>query len=221
MDIEAARQQMVDQQVRAWEVLDPRVLEAMARVPRERFAPEAYREVAFADAPTPLPCGQSMLPPKLDGRILQALELAPGHEVLEVGTGSGYFAACLAVLGGRVRSLEIHPELAEFARANLRANGHPGVVVETADALRWVAQPAAAARGYDAIVLTASLPAYDARFEKLLAPGGRLFAVVGQGSAMEARLVTRAAANQFAHAALFETSIAPLIGASRPSPFVF
>ncbi|MFO0335788.1 MAG: protein-L-isoaspartate O-methyltransferase family protein [Pseudomonadota bacterium] len=220
MDIEAARQQMIEQQIRAWEVLDPRVLEALARVPREEFAPAAYREVAFADTQIPLPCGQSMLAPKLEGRILQALELVPGNEVLEIGTGSGFFAACLVELGGHVRSLEIHPELAELGRANLRANGYASVAVETADALAWTPQ-AAAGRGYDVIVLTASLPVYDARFEKLLAPGGRLFAVVGQGSAMEALLVTRAAGTQFARTELFETSIAPLVGAPRPSPFVF
>lgn len=220
MDYEAARLQMIEQQVRAWEVLDPRVLEALGRVPRERFAPAAYRELAFADTAIPLPCGQSMLAPKLEGRILQALDVAPGESVLEIGTGSGFFAACLATLGARVRTLELHPELAEFASANLRGAGFPGVATQTADATRWVDAPAPAEH-YDVIVLSASLPEYDERFQALLAPGGRLFAVVGAAAPMEAVLVTRAGPREFARTSLFETVIEPLVNARRPSPFVF
>jgi protein-L-isoaspartate(D-aspartate) O-methyltransferase len=216
MNIEAARQQMIEQQVRAWEVLDPRVLDTLGSVPRERFVPESFRELAFADTSIPLPCGQSMLPPKLEGRILQAVEVMPGESVLEIGTGSGFFAACLAQMGGLVRTVDVYPELTTFAQQNLRATGYAGVTVVTADATQWSDRETC-----DAVVLTASLPEYDARFEQLLKVGGRLFAVVGQGAAMEAVLVTRAGEREFARQSLFETVIDPLVNAKRPSPFVF
>ncbi len=176
LDVNAARRQMIDQQVRAWQVLDLKVLDAMERVPREEFAPPAYRELAFADLNVPLGHGQSMLTPKLEGRMLQALELQPEDAVLEVGTGSGYFAACLGALIRAVRSIEIHPDLAAAARTNLARVGAHNVTVEVADAFA----PGDPGR-YDAVVLTGSLPLYDSRFEQWLAPGGRLFVVVGQG----------------------------------------
>jgi protein-L-isoaspartate(D-aspartate) O-methyltransferase len=216
MDIEAARQQMVDQQVRAWDVLDPRVLDALARVPRERFVPAAYRELAFADAPIPLGDGQSMLPPKIDGRILQACEVGAGEAIIEVGTGSGFLAACLAMLGGSVESLELRPALATAAAANLRATGFPGVAVRNEDAMSW--EPTAPA---DVVVLGASLPVYDERFQRWLKPGGRLFVAVGTGAPMSARLVRRLAGGEYASADLFETVIEPLSNARRPSAFVF
>ncbi len=216
MNIEAARQQMIEQQVRAWEVLDPRVLDTLGSVPREKFAPEGFGELAFADTAIPLPCGQSMLPPKLEGRILQAVEVVPGERVLEVGTGSGFFAACLATMGGHVRTVDLYPELTTFAQRNLRATGYASVTCITADATQW-----SDGESYDAVVLTASLPEYDARYEQWLKVGGRLFAVVGQGAAMEAVLVTRAGEREFARRSLFETSIDPLVNAKRPSPFVF
>ncbi|HXQ64824.1 MAG TPA: protein-L-isoaspartate O-methyltransferase [Steroidobacteraceae bacterium] len=216
MDIEAARQQMIDQQVRAWEVLDPRVLDALAHVPRERFVPPAYRDLAFADAPIPLPEGQSMLPPKLDARILQACEVLPGEAVIEVGAGSGFLAACLATLGGRVESLELRPALAEFASRNLRAAGFLGVAVQTADGTTW--QPRTPA---DVVVLSASLPVYDARYEQWLAPGGRLFAVIGAASPMSAQLITRLGEREFARTDLFETFVDPMTNARHPSAFVF
>lgn len=216
MDIEAARQQMVDQQVRAWDVLDPRVLEAMARVPRELFVPAAYRELAFADAPIPLAKGQSMLAPKIDGRILQACDIAPGDSVVEVGTGSGFLAACLATLGADVQTLEVHAELVEFASANLRGAGFPSLTVQRADATAW--QPRAPV---DVVVLGASLPVYDARYEAWLKPGGRLFVTVGTAAPMTAGLVTRIGSAGFARTDLFETMLDPLVNAARPSAFVF
>ncbi len=216
MDIEAARQQMVDQQVRAWDVLDPRVLEALARVPRERFVPAAYRQLAFADSPIPLGDGQSMLAPKIDGRILQACDIAPGDTVIEVGTGSGFLAACLATLGGEVETLEIRPALAEFASANLRAAGFPSVTVRTADATVW--RPALPV---DVLVLGASLPVYDPRYEGWLKPGGRLFVAIGSAPPMTAELVTRVGSAGFSRTELFETMIDPLSNATRPSAFVF
>lgn len=216
MNYQQARQQMIDQQVRAWEVLDPRVLDALGAVPRERFAPDAYRELAFADTQVPLPCGQSMLAPKLEGRILQAVEVVPGESVLEIGTGSGFFAACLQQMGGLVRTIDLYPELTTFAQQNLRETGYAGVAVVNADATQWTDR-----ESYDVIVLTASLPEYDERWQRQLKVGGRLFAVVGQDAAMEAILVTRAGDREFARTSLFETAIDPLVNAKRPSPFVF
>jgi protein-L-isoaspartate(D-aspartate) O-methyltransferase len=216
LDVNAARRQMIEQQVRAWDVLDLKVLEAMERVPREEFAPPAYRDLAFADMTVPLGHGQSMLAPKLEGRILQALELQPDDSVLEVGTGSGYFAACLGTLARAVRSLEIHPDLAASARGNLARVGAHNVVVEVADAFA-IADPGR----YDAVVLTGSLPLYDARFERWLADGGRLFVVVGQGHVMEARRISCSAPGDARHESLFETLMDPLVHAAQPPRFVF
>jgi len=216
LDVHTARRQMIEQQVRAWEVLDLKVLETMERVPREEFTPPAYRELAFADMDVPLGHGQHMLAPKLEGRLLQALELRPDDAVLEVGTGSGYFAACLGALARSVKSLEIHADLAAAARANLQRNDVHNVTVETADAFGH----AETAR-YDAVVLTGSLPIYDARFEQWLAVGGRLLVVVGQGPVMEARRITMTGPGELLLESLFETVMDPLVHAAEPPKFVF
>jgi protein-L-isoaspartate(D-aspartate) O-methyltransferase len=216
MDFEAARQQMIQQQVRAWDVLDPGVLDVLRLVPREQFVPAAFRELAFADTAIPLPAGQSMLAPKIHGRILQALEVRPGETALEVGTGSGYLTACLAALGAQVTSLEIQPELVALATANLRAAGFPGIGVLAADATTW--QPP---QRVDVVVLTASLPEYDRRYEEWLNVGGRLFVTVGNAEPMTATLVTRSGERELGRADLFETAIDPLVNARRPSAFVF
>jgi len=213
---EIARRQMIDQQVRTWEVLDDRVLEVLSRVSRDRYVPDSFRDVAFADSSIPLGHGQSMLPPKVDGRILQALAVSRGDTVLDVGTGSGFLAACLAALGGSVRSLEIFEDLAASARSALRAEAVTGVAVEVADASRLDETDR-----YDAIAVTASLPVYDRRFERALKTGGRLFVVTGQSPVMEARLVTRIAADQWRSEALFETVVEPMINAPRPPAFQF
>lgn len=215
-NLEFARRQMIDQQVRAWDVLDPRVLEALAAVPRERFVPEQYRSVAFADTAIPIGHGQTMLAPKIEGRMLQALGLERGERVLEVGTGTGFFAACLAELAGAVESLEIHEGLAQGARATLAALGYGRVRVQTGDVFGLSLTP-----GYDAIVLTGSLPVYDPRFERALAVGGRLFAIVGLPPVMEARLVTRTAADAWLAETVLETCIEPLVNASPAPHFIF
>jgi len=214
--IEAARRQMVSQQVRTWDVLDPRVLEALTAVPRERFVPQAFRDVAFADAPIPLGHGQHLLPAKTDGRILQSLAIEAGNEILDVGTGSGFLAACMAHRGGRVRSLEIFPDLAARATDNLRATGFTQVAVEVADASRF-----AELDRYDAIAVTAALPVYDRRFELALKVGGRLFLVVGRRPVMSAKLVVRVGANEWIAENLFETEFDPMINATEPSAFRF
>ena len=216
LNVETARAQMIAQQLRAWEVLDERVLAALATVHREEFVPAAYRGAAFADAPIPLGSGQIMLPPKMEGRVLQALELQADADVLEIGAGSGFLAACLATLAGRVRSLEIFPDLAALATRNLRNAGVTRASVETTDAMRLDERDR-----YDAIVVTSSLPIYDARFERALKPGGRLFIVTGSAPVMAAMLVVREEGAQFTRTSLFETSLPALINAPAPQHFVF
>jgi protein-L-isoaspartate(D-aspartate) O-methyltransferase len=216
MDTLAARQQMVDQQIRTWEVLDPRVLDAIASVPREAFVPKEYRDLAFADAPLPIGFGQCMLAPKIQGRILQALGPNPGDAALEIGTGTGYLAACFALLSHSTRSIEIHPELAKQAAANLRSISQPRVQLETRDAF------AAAPLGeYDVIAVTGSMPVYDARFERSLRVGGRLFAIVGSAPVMDAILVRRVDDAEWVRESLFETVIEPLVNATAAQAFVF
>jgi protein-L-isoaspartate(D-aspartate) O-methyltransferase len=216
MDTLAARQQMVDQQIRTWEVLDPRVLDVFAMVPREAFVPPEYRELAFADTPIPIGLGQSMLAPKIQGRILQALSVGAADAVLEVGSGNGYLAACLGLLGSSTRSIDIHPQFTASAQANLRAVPLARVEFETRDAF------AAAPLGeYDAIAVTGSLPVYDARFERSLRLGGRLFAIVGEAPVMDAILVRRVDDAEWIRESLFETVVDPLINATAAQRFVF
>jgi len=216
MDTLAARQQMVDQQIRTWEVLDPRVLDVLAAVPREAFVPQAYRELAFADAPIPIGFGQSMLAPKLQGRILQALGVGATDSILEVGSGTGYLAACLSLLGASTRSIDIHPGLIASSRANLEKVPRAKVQFEVRDAF-----DAASLGEYDVVAVTGSLPVYDKRFERALRLGGRLFAVVGTAPVMDAVLVRRVDENEWIRESLFETVIEPLIGAVAAQKFVF
>ena len=213
---EAARRQMIEQQVRTWDVRDPRVLETLAIVPREKFVPEAYRGVAFADAQIPIGHGQFMLKPALEGRILQALAPVRGERVLEIGTGSGFFAACLAQLTGSVDSIEIHADLAAGAAAAIGEQAVARVAIETGDALAREFDAA-----YEVVAVTGSLPVPEARFERALVVGGRMFAVIGAGPIMEARLVTRTGKDSWLSEALFETRIEPLVLRSAPSRFRF
>jgi protein-L-isoaspartate(D-aspartate) O-methyltransferase len=216
MDTLAARQQMVDQQIRTWEVLDPRVLDVFAMVPREAFVPPEYRDLAFADTALPIGSGQSMLAPKIQGRILQALSIAAGESVLEVGSGSGYLAACLSLLGSSTRSIDIHPQFTAMSQANLRAVPRASVEFETRDAFS-----SAPLGEYDAIAVTGSLPVYDARFERSLRLGGRLFAIVGEAPVMDAMLVRRVDNAEWIRESLFETVVEPLINATAAQQFVF
>jgi len=211
-----AREQMIEQQVRAWDVLDGRVLEVMRQVPRELFVPQAQRYRAYADVEVPLARAQHMLRPSVAGRLLQALAPQGAEKVLEIGAGTGFITACLRAMATHVTSLEVFPDLADEARRNLALLGMRDVTVVDADAL----QADSGAR-YDAIALTASLPTYDARFERMLAPGGRLFVVVGEAPVMDARLVSRSGEDSFATQSLFETVIDPLVNAVRPPPFAF
>jgi protein-L-isoaspartate(D-aspartate) O-methyltransferase len=216
MDNLTARRQMVDQQIRTWEVLDPRVLDVFSEVPREAFVPPEYRELAFADAPIPIGSGQSMLPPKIQGRILQALGVLATDRVLEVGTGTGYLAACLSLLALSTRSIDIHPQFTAAAAVNLRAVPSAHVEFETRDAFA----PAPLGE-YDAIAVTGSLPVYDARFERSLRIGGRLFAIVGEAPVMDAILVRRVDNAEWIRESLFETVVEPLINATAAQRFIF
>jgi protein-L-isoaspartate(D-aspartate) O-methyltransferase len=216
MQAAEVREQMIEQQVRAWDVLDTRVLEVLRRVPRELFVAEAQRYRAYADVEVPLARDQHMLRPSVAGRLLQAVLPQHAERVLEVGAGSGFVTACLRAMSSKVRSLEIFPELAETAYRNLAALGMRDVEVVEADAL----QGDNGAR-YDVIAVTASLPLYDGRFEEMLTVGGRLFVVVGEPPVMEARLVRRTAESAFATQSLFETVIDPLVNAARPPRFTF
>jgi protein-L-isoaspartate(D-aspartate) O-methyltransferase len=216
MNTHAVREQMIEQQVRAGDVLDLRVLDAMRDVRRELFAPEAYRKVAYADAPIPIAHGQWMLPPLIHGRILQALTPKADEVALLVGTGTGYLAACLGRLAARVRALEIFPGLADLARANLLSVAVNNVGVEVADGMQLDEHGT-----YGAIAVTGSLPLYDERFQRALRVGGRLFVVVGQSPVMEAWKVTRVGEREWQRESLFETVIDPLINAAHPPSFVF
>ena len=216
MDNLAARHQMVDQQIRTWEVLDPRVLDALAAVPREAFVPPEYRELAFADAPIPIGLGQTMLAPKVQGRILQALGVSAVDSVLEVGSGTGYLSACLSLLGAATHSIDIHAEFIAQAHANLRSIAGTPVQFELRDAFA-----AAPPVEYDVIAVTGSLPVYDTRFERSLRIGGRLFVIVGEAPVMDAMLVRRVDTQEWIRESLFETVVEPLVNATAAQKFVF
>jgi protein-L-isoaspartate(D-aspartate) O-methyltransferase len=217
MNFEQARFNMIEQQIRTWEVLDPHVLELLGEVKREEFVPERYRKLAFADMQIPLGHGQVMMEPKVEARLLQELALRPTDRVLEVGTGSGYVTALLAHMAGSVFSVEIVPELSLAAQERLAAHGIDNVQLEIGDAAAGWARHAP----YDAILLTGSVPLMPQAFPDSLAPGGRLAAVVGRAPAMEAIVVERLKDGGFARRSLFETVIPPLVNADAPAEFVF
>ena len=216
IDYNQARELMVEQQVRPWDVLDTRVLGVLATLPRETFVPEIHRALAYADVEIPLGHGQKMMKPVVEGRTLQALLLQEGEEVLEIGTGGGYLAACMGALAREVVSLEIIPELTARARAQLDASGHGGNVrVETADAMSYSTD-----RRFDAICVTAAMEVVPSRFLQWLRPGGRLFVVRGRSPVMEAVLVHNEV-NGPRIESLFETDLPYLAGAAPAPAFVF
>ncbi|HLQ24557.1 MAG TPA: protein-L-isoaspartate O-methyltransferase [Acidiferrobacterales bacterium] len=217
MNFEVARFNMVEQQIRTWEVLDPRVLELVGRMPREDFVPPVYRKLAFADMNIPLGHGQVMMPPKVEARMLQELEISPEDKILEVGTGSGYMTALLASFGAHLYSVEIIPEFSTQAAAKLAALHINNVTLEVGDAARgWDRHPP-----YDVIAITGSLPTLPDSFRNSLKVGGRLFAIVGQSPIMEAKLIRRVDEVSWSEASLFETALPPLQNALEPGKFVF
>ena len=216
MDIEQARFNMVEQQIRTWDVLDPDVLELLFNVHREDYVPTAYRSLAFADLELPLPGGERMWAPKVEARVLQSLKLRRGESVLEIGTGSGYFTALLASSAGEVTTVEIDPALAASAKARLARHGFSNIRYAVGDG----------ARGWgnellDAIVLTGSTPLLPEHFFAQLRPNGRVFAIVGDPPAMTARLVAWTAPGSRVTTDLFETVVPPLKNAAAPSRFRF
>ena len=213
-----AREQMIEQQVRAWDVLDERVLAIFRKIPRDHFAPAEQRYKAYMDLEIPLPKGQHMLRPSVAGRLLQALELTGTERVLEIGAGSGFITACLAAVSAHVESFEVFPELAELAKSNLATLSIGNTQVVTADALATVTGPA---RRYGAIAVTGSMPIADDRFQRQLEIGGRLFIIVGEAPVMTARLIRRTAEDAWTSESLFETVVDPLINARRPQEFTF
>ena len=209
IDYSHARELMVEQQIRPWDVLEIRVLDVLARLPREAFVAESHRALAYADIELPLGNGQKMMKPVIEGRTLQALDLQPGDEVLEIGTGSGYLSACMGELAREVLSLEIDADLATTARARLDAAGlGNNVRIETADALTWDTE-----RRFDAICVTGAVDVIPSRFTQWLRPGGRLFVIRGRSPVMEAVLVKADGTTE----SLFETDIDYLRGAA-PAP---
>ena len=216
MDIEQARYNMVEQQIRTWDVLDQEILDLLFNVRREDYVPAAYRSLAFVDLELPLPGGQRMWSPKVEARVLQTLALRPGESALEIGTGSGYFTALLASRGGEVTSVEIDPALSASAQAKLARHGVANVRFETGDGAQGWGHDL-----YDAIVLTGSTPLLPEQFLMQLRPNGRLFAIVGEAPAMSARLVAWTAPGSRVTTDLFETVVAPLKNAAAPSRFTF
>jgi protein-L-isoaspartate(D-aspartate) O-methyltransferase len=217
MNIEQARFNMVEQQIRPWDVLDPNVLELLFMLKREEFVPPEYRPLAFADLEIPLGHGQSMLQPKVEARIVQELQLQPHENVYEVGTGSGYLTALMARRARHVTSADIHPDIQARAADNLRAAGISNVTLLQGDSARAPLAESA----FDVIVLGGSTPVLPQAFLDRLAPGGRLFAVVGDAPVMKAVLVRQPVAGAFQHTELFETMLKPLVNAAQPPRFRF
>jgi protein-L-isoaspartate(D-aspartate) O-methyltransferase len=217
MDLEQARFNMIEQQIRPWEVLDETVLSLLARVKREDYVPEAYRAMAFMDIEIPLGHGEAMLSPKVEGRLVQELKLKPSDKVLEVGTGSGYMTALLAGLAKHVHSVEIVPEFKAAAEQRLAAHGVTNITLEIGDAARgWAAHAP-----YDAIVLTGSEPLLADEFLAQLKPGGRLIAFVGTAPVMAARRIQLVEPGVQVTKDLFETNVRALRNAPQTTQFVF
>jgi len=216
-DIEGARFNMIEQQIRPWDVLDQQVLDLLFEIKREEFVPPQYQSLAFVDMEIPLGHGEKMLMPKIEARMLQALAIKPSDHILEVGTGSGYMTALLAKLGAHVYSVEIVPEFSTLAATKLRTHGITNVTLEIGDASRsWNAHAS-----YDVILLTGSVPLLPDAFQQNLAMGGRLLSVVGESPVMEARLIGCVTPGTYHSFVLFETCIPPLKNALQPERFVF
>lgn len=217
MDFERARFNMVEQQIRTWEVLDQNVLDLLFVVKREEFVPPAYRNLAFADLEVPIGHGQTMLQPKLEARILQEVQVQKTDKVLEIGAGSGYMAALLGARAASVTTVELLPPLVEMARGNLARAGVDNVAVVQGDGARgW-----SAGAPYDVIVISASTPVLPHEFLDQLKVGGRLVAIVGVPPVMTAQLITCTAEGTFQTVNLFETNVAPLTNAQQKERFVF
>lgn len=216
MNSDFARRQMVQQQVRTWDVADPSVLAVLGELHREHFVPAGFEQLAFADMAIPLPHGQKMMTPIVEGRLLQALELDPRHNVLEIGTGTGFLTACLARLSDAVTSVDIFADFVSMAKSSLEEAQVENVELICMDATKELPKGL-----FDAVAVTGSLPVFDTRFIDAVKPGGRLFVIVGESPTMDARIVTRGRKNDWTARNLFETDVLPLRNASGPPGFSF
>lgn len=216
MNIDFARQQMVNQQVRGWNVYDEDVLAALRKLPREQFVPAGFETLAFADTEIAIGHGQHMMTPTVEGRVLQALGLDGDERVLEVGTGSGFLTACLASLAAEVTSIDIYDDFLQLADSNLATLGLGNIELLNMNAMQELPDG-----GFDAIAVTGSLQSLDTRFVDALNTGGKLFVIVGNAPAMKAQLVERGDAGDWRSLSLFETTVAPLVNGARPPQFSF
>jgi protein-L-isoaspartate(D-aspartate) O-methyltransferase len=217
MNLEQARFNMIEQQIRTWDVLDQEVLDLLKIVKREAFVPAAFSALAFVDTEIPLPCGQCMLMPKFEARMLQEAAVKKHENVLEIGAGSGYMAALLARRSRHVTTIEIEPELQALAQTNLRNYGIDNVDVMLGDGAHgWVG-----AAPYDVIVISASMPLLPPEFLEQIKVGGRIVCVLGEAPVMTAQVITRVSELGYNTVNLFETAIMPLRNASTPSHFRF
>lgn len=217
MNFEQARFNMIEQQIRTWEVLDQRVLDLLSRLRREDFVPKEHRNLALADLQIPLGHGETMMPPKLEARMLQELQLTPKDKVLEVGSGSGFMTALLASFCLHVYSVEIIPELSKLAKTHLQNSGIQNVTLEVGDASRGWSEH----KPYDAIIITGSMPILPETFKQQLNPGGRLLAIIGQSPVQEVIRHERVGDSSWSKSSLFETDIAPLKNVEKVSAFEF
>ncbi len=207
---------MVRQQVRTRDVFDEDILSLLQALPRDWFVPQQYVDLAYADVELPLPHGQIMMKPDMEGRLLQSLDLERTDKVLEIGTGNGFLTACLARLSGSVVSIDIFDDMQKTAADNLERAGIDNVTLETMDA------PVTLPEGpFDAVAVTGSVTEIDTRFIDVLRPGGRLFLIVGEAPLMEAFLIVRGQNSEWYGSTLFETAIPPLINTRRDAEFTF
>ncbi|MDO8703845.1 MAG: protein-L-isoaspartate O-methyltransferase [Sulfuricaulis sp.] len=217
LNFDVARDSMIKSQMRTWYVHDERVLDLIARMPRQDYMPAASRNLAYVDMNIPLGHGEVMMNPKIEARLVQELEIVPTDKILEIGTGSGYMTALLANLGRHVVSVELRPEFTAEAATKLAHHGVRNITLEVGDGARgWDRQ-----QPYDVILITGSLPILPAAFRETLAPGGRMIAIVGQSPAMEVKLIRRTNGRAFNETSLFETDLPPLRNAIEPARFVF
>jgi len=219
MDIEQARFNMIEQQIRPWDVLDVDVLKVIKNTPRELFVPMQYQKLAFSDLEIPLNHDQFMMAPKIEARMLQALQIQADDKVLEVGTGSGFTTACLAKLGKHVDTIEYYEDLSSHAQATLQQQKIKNIIFKTGDILDESFISNQINKQYDVIAITASMPIYSDMFENFLTENGRMFVVAGKPPVMQAKIITRIDNHGFNYTNLFETNLQPLIGMQAPQVF--
>jgi protein-L-isoaspartate(D-aspartate) O-methyltransferase len=217
MDIEQARSNMIEQQIRTWEVLDMDVLDLLNKIHREEFIPDSYKELSFADTRIPLDHEQTTMTPKVEARLLQSLVLKADETVLEIGTGCGYLTTLLAKSAKHVKSIDIFPDFIKIANDKIIKFGVSNIELESTDVYNLFGQ----SEKYDVLVLTASLPKMDKRFLDLLNDGGRMFAIIGDSPAMEACVLTKQNDSNYSTESFFETDLPALIGSEQKDTFEF